>query len=265
MIKLGFLGAGKMATALASAILRGKLTTPADIICYDPVEQQRQLIRDTLGVRIADSGPQVLREVDMIVLAFKPQNFPEAVANLAEAIRADQIVISILAGVRIDRIRDYLPARIVRVMPNTACMVGEMAAGFAAADDLAPEDLFIVEQVLQSAGVALAVEEEQLDAVTGLSGSGPAFVAYLIQHIIAGGVKAGLPYPIARSLALQTFAGTARLLQEWQMSPEELIAMVSSPNGTTVAGREVLEQADVAEILEATVMSAAQRSRELGK
>ena len=156
-------------------------------------------------------------------------------------------------------------ARIVRVMPNTPCLVGEMAAGYAAAGNVTAEDLELAERILKAAGVAVAVEEKQMDAVTGVSGSGPAYFARIAEAFIDAGIEAGLSAELARELALQTMKGTASLLQQKNMSPNELVNMVSSPNGTTVAGREVLESSDYKEIIKKTVVKTIERSRELGK
>ena len=150
-------------------------------------------------------------------------------------------------------------------MPNVACLAGQMAAGYAASDHVTKNDLKTVELILNSAGVALQVSEDQLDAVTGVSGSGPAFVARLIEYYIHGAVQSGLPHDVARTLTLQTFLGTVALLKDGQMDPEELIQMVSSPNGTTVAGRDVLESSDVKAIIDATIQRATERSKELGQ
>jgi len=263
--QIGFIGAGKMAAALIEAILRKKIADKNEVICSDPVATQTGRLREKLGIAVARDNKQVLSDSKIVVLAFKPQNFPEAIAGLKEFVQPDQIIISILAGVRIKWIGEYLPGKVVRVMPNTACLVGQMAAGYAAAENVSDEDLKQVKELLEAAGVAVQVSEAQLDAVTGLSGSGPAFVAYLIECFIQAGVSQGLTPQTARMLTLQTFSGTARLLAEGELKPRELIDMVSSPNGTTVAGREVLESSDVNEIIKKTIQRADQRSRELGK
>jgi len=264
MNRIGFIGAGKMAAALIGAILRAKLVPKEAIICSDINQERLREIHKNYGVQTVTSNLQVLKEANIVFLAFKPQNFPAAVENLKTVIREDQIVVSILAGVRTKALSTYLPARVVRVMPNTACLVGEMAAAVATSENVSRQDLQQVIQLLACAGTVVEVTEEQLDAVTGLSGSGPAFVAYLIESFIVAGVAAGLTEKVSRRLTLKTFAGTAKLLEAWQMEPQELIDMVSSPNGTTVAGREILENSDVATICQKTILRARQRSIELG-
>ncbi len=265
MFKIGFMGSGKMATALLAGILESKIARNNEVICSDVVPGRRTEIQNQFGIQTTDNNREVLANSELVILAFKPQNFPEAVENLASMVRPEQIIVSILAGVRIESIRVHLPGRVVRVMPNTACLVGEMAAGFATAPGVTDSDRQQVRTILECAGTAVEVEEEKLDAVTGLSGSGPAFVAYLVDSFIQAGVAAGLSESAARDLTLKTFTGTARLLDNKQLAPQELIAMVSSPGGTTVAGREILESSKVKEIIKQTVLRATERSRELGK
>lgn len=262
--KIGFIGSGKMGSALVAAILHAKLTYPGNIICSDLVEKRRKAIRTRYGVRVTSDNKQVMKKSDIVVLSFEPQHFPEAVIDLKPLVRPEHIIISIMAGVQMDRIREYLPGKIVRMMPNAACLVGEMAAGFVAGKDVTVTDMECVRRILQCAGLALMVEEEQLDAITGLSGSGPAFVAYVFESFISAGAEEGLDKDMVRELVLKTFTGTAKLLDEWKVEPRELIEMVSSPNGTTVAGRKILEASDVKNVIRQTIKRAAQRSRELG-
>jgi pyrroline-5-carboxylate reductase len=265
MYRIGFIGSGKMAAALLSAILESKTAGADEVICSDAATERRQEIQSRYAVKVTESNREVMENSELTVLAFKPQNFPEAVAGLASVVQPEQIIVSILAGVRIEQIHRHLPGRAVRVMPNTGCLVGEMAAGFAVGPGVTPADRERVRAILECAGTAVEVEEEKLDAVTGLSGSGPAFVAYLIDSFIQAGVTAGLTETAARDLSLKTFGGTARLLREQELTPQELIEMVSSPGGTTVAGREILESSDIHEVIKQTVRRAAERSRELGK
>ena len=263
MYKIGFIGAGKMATALISGLLKGQVAAREQIICSDVLADRLNELSEKLGIQVTPDNSKIM-SADVVVLAFKPQNFPEAVLDLKPLVRNDHLIISILAGIRIRQIEQYLPAKVVRVMPNTACLVGEMAAGYATGKNVTDADLKKVQEILNCTGVSHLVPEEQLDSVTGLSGSGPAFVAYLIESFIKAGTSAGLEKQVARSLALKTFSGTAELLSEWNMEPTELIKMVSSPQGTTVAGREILESSDVAQVIQKTILRAAERSKELG-
>ncbi len=260
-MQIGFAGAGNMAGALASAI--EDAFTDASFLAYD-VDSAR--LSTFAGERrrcaLASSNREVVEKSSVTFLAVKPQVLDHVLPELASC---NRLLVSIAAGVTLATLQDAMPdARVVRVMPNTPCLVGEMAAGFAVGTKVSDQDRGLVEQLLQSAGVAVELEEPLLDAVTGLSGSGPAFVARLIEAFTAAGVAEGLPQEVASQLTLATFRGTARLLERKGLSPEELVTMVSSPNGTTVAGRAELESSDYDQIIRRTVSAAANRSRELG-
>ncbi len=264
MAKIGFVGGGKMAEALIAGILRGSAVQPGNIFCSDLLQQRREHLRDKYQIEVTDDNGMVFDRAEIVFLAFKPQGFPDAIEGMKSRTHPGQVVVSILAGIRLAKLQEHLGPKVVRVMPNTGCLVGQMAAGYVAADQVTQKEMDMIRRLLQCAGTAVQVTEAELDAVTGLSGSGPAFVAYLIECFTAAGVKAGLPQAKAADLAVETFAGTAKLLKQQQMQPSELIEMVSSPKGTTVAGREILEASDVADVIERTISRAAQRSRELG-
>jgi pyrroline-5-carboxylate reductase len=260
MESIGFIGAGNMGFALAKGIIR---TFPDTVVhVADPKPERIELFRRELNrVRVHPEARGVADSVDTVFLVVKPQDYS---AVLPELRRTVALVISIAAGMTIARLELAMPqARVVRVMPNTPCLVGEMAAGYACGRRVTSADGETVRRLLDAAGLSVAVEESLLDAVTGVSGSGPAFVARLIEAFIEAGRRLGLPAEAARVLTLQTFRGTARMLQETGLEPEALVAMVSSPNGTTVAGRALLEHSDVKDVLFRTVEAAARRSLEL--
>jgi len=263
MHKIGFIGAGNMAFALAKAIKKAKLAK--SIIVSDVNKERLDFVKKELKINITTNNKVVVNRSDVVFLAVKPQ----VIDNVSEDIKDNvngKLVISIAAGVRLKKLESKLKnAKVVRVMPNTPCLVGEMAAGFAVGKKVKDNDIKIVEEILNSAGKAFYLKDEMLDAVTGLSGSGPAFVARLIEGLIEGGVKSGLSKDVSTELTLQTCLGTAKLLIESGMTPDELVKMVSSPGGTTVAGREVLEKSDVKDVLIKTVKRATERSKELGK
>ncbi len=263
--RVGFIGGGKMAFALMHAMVASGQITADQILCSDIDPGARQKVSDDIGIATTDSNRDVITHCKIVFLAFKPQGFPQTVEPLTDCVRPDQTIVSIMAGIRIAAIKKVLPAQIIRLMPNTPCLTGQMAAGMAVADDVPQADINQVKQLCEGAGIVCEVSEALIDAVTGLSGSGPAFVAYLIDCFIQAGIKEGLPEIVARDLTLQTIAGTANLLQKWDMLPRELIKMVSSPNGTTVAGRSVLENSEISTIISATVAAAAERSRELSR
>ncbi|MBW2989931.1 pyrroline-5-carboxylate reductase [Candidatus Woesearchaeota archaeon] len=261
MKRIGFIGSGNMAFALAKSIKKAKLAS--SIISSDISTERLDFMRKELKVKTTKDNKEVIDRSDIIFLAVKPQAIDEVLQEIKDT---SKLIISIAAGVKLKKLETALKkAKVVRVMPNTPCLAGEMAAGFSAGKKVSREDITLVEEILNSAGKAYCIKEEQLDAVTGLSGSGPAFVARMIEWMAEGGVKAGLDRDTASKLTLQTFLGTAKLLIESGMKPEELVRIVSSPGGTTVAGREILEGSDVKETIIRTVRRAAERSRELGK
>ena len=250
-----------MAFALAKAIKKANLVK--SLIASDVNDEKLEYVKKELKIDVTKNNQEVVDKSDIIVLAVKPQ----VIDNVLDEINVNgKLVISIAAGIKLNKLESKLKnARVVRVMPNTPCLVGEMAAGFAIGKNAKDNDIKIVEEILNSAGRAFYLKENMLDGVTGLSGSGPAFVARLIEAMVEGGIKSGLSKDVATELTLQTFLGTAKLLQESGMSADELVKIVSSPNGTTVAGREVLEKSDVKEILIKTVKKATERSKELAK
>ncbi|MFH2028037.1 MAG: pyrroline-5-carboxylate reductase [Nanoarchaeota archaeon] len=263
MAKIGFIGAGNMAFALAKAIKEKKLAK--SIILSDINQKRLDHIKKELKIDITKNNHEVIKNSDIIFLAVKPQII-DAVLNEIKGKIKNQLIISIAAGVKLKRLESILKnKKVIRVMPNTPCLVGEMAAGFAVGKKVTDKDILIVEKLLNAAGKAYYLKESALDAVTGLSGSGPAFVARLIEAFIEAGKKQGLSKDIATELTLQTFKGTATLLEKYGMSPEELVQIVSSPNGTTVAGRSVLERSDYRSIISQTIDKAVKRSKELGK
>jgi pyrroline-5-carboxylate reductase len=262
MNSVGFVGGGNMGLALGQAIARR--FPEAQLYVCDIRPERVEAFHASLPEAVVVPRPaEVASRAEVVFLAVKPQDMAGVLAELGST---ERLLISIAAGVPLSRLEHGAPrARVVRVMPNTPCLVGAMAAGFACGRTVSPEDRSTVEDLLSAAGYAVELEEGLLDAVTGLSGSGPAFVARLIEAFIEGGMGEGIPPEIARRLALQTFEGTARLLAETGMEPEELVRMVSSPKGTTEAGRKILEASDCRQALIGTIAAATRRSKELGR
>lgn len=251
-----------MGFALAKAV-SARFSDLQIFVCDLRKERISLFERELPRVRALSKPEQVAEAAEVIFAAVKPQD----IQPVLEAMRdTDRLVISIAAGVPIRRLEETLSkARVVRVMPNTPCLVGAMAAGYAFGSRIQMQDREVVQRLLGAAGYAAEVVEGQLDAVTGLSGSGPAFVARLIEAFIEAGKRLGLDAEVARALSLQTFFGTAKLLAETGMDPQTLVDMVSSPKGTTVAGRRVLESSGYAGEIERTIQAAAERSKELGR
>lgn len=260
--KIGFIGAGNMAYALAQAIIGKELAVRINVFDIRP-ERMDLFTGDLPRVVLKKGNRDLVADSEIIFIAVKPQEVDMVLKEIDET---KKIVISIAAGITIKHLESSLPhASVFRVMPNTPCLVGEMAAGFASGSRATAGDVELVQRLLSCAGYAVRVKEEQLDAVTGLSGSGPAFVAYLAEAFMSAGTGLGLSEKTVRELTLKTISGTALLLEKSGMSPGELINMVSSPKGTTIAGREILEGSDCSEIIRKTVAAAADRSKELGK
>ena len=259
--KIGFIGAGNMAFALAKAIKNSNLAK--SIIASDVNKERIDFIKKELKIDATHDNSEVVNGSDIIFIAVKPQAIDSVLDEIQDT---EKLIISIAAGVKISKIEGKLKkAKIGGVMQNTHCLVAEMEAGFAVSNKVTSGEVKLVAEILSSAGKAFYLKEEKLDAVTGLSGSGPAFVARLIEAFIEAGQKEGLNKDMATELAVQTFLGTAKLLQESGMSPDELVKLVSSPNGTTVAGREILEKSDYKDIIIKTIKRATERSKELGR
>ncbi len=260
----GFIGAGKMATALIRGMIR--VGTPAgSISASDPDPRSRAALATGTGVSTHGSNRDVVEASDVIVLAVKPQAMSAVLAELRPAITGDHLVVSIAAGVSLATLGGGLGAgrRIARAMPNTPALVGEGAAGYCLCPSAREGDEAIVAECLGAVGRAFLVPEGLLDAVTGLSGSGPAFVYIMIEALADGGVRVGLPRDVALALAAQTVLGSARMVLETGLHPGQLKDQVTSPAGTTIAGVHALERGGVRAALIDAVEAAARRSAEL--
>jgi len=263
---IGFIGAGQMARALAAGFVRSGLVAPARICAADPVEAAGQAFLEAVpGAKVVANNASLAKSADVIVLATKPQQIAAALADL----RADapsKLVISIAAGVRLEKLAAALPgARLVRVMPNTPCLVGQSASGYCRGTGATDEDMQLVANLLSAVGIAFEVEESLLDAVTGLSGSGPAFAYVMIEALADGGVRVGLKREVALALAAQTLLGAAQMVLQTGEHPAVLKDRVASPGGTTIAGLEALEAGGLRGTLMAAVEAATRRSIELGQ
>jgi pyrroline-5-carboxylate reductase len=268
MNTLGFIGAGRMATALAKGCITARLVPASAVLASDPVGAAREkFAAEVPGVTLAADNAAVLAGADVIVLAVKPQLMQQVLAEIKPHVASRHLIVSIAAGVTLARLAEGLPptTRLVRVMPNTPCLIGLGASCYARGGGAAREDGAIVERLLSSVGKAYEVEEPQLDAVTGLSGSGPAFIYTAIEALAAGGVAMGLTDDLAMKLAAQTAAGAAAMIQQTGLSPAELRDQVASPGGTTLAGLKALAERDGAGAFRAAVEAATRRSIELGQ
>jgi pyrroline-5-carboxylate reductase len=261
---IGFVGAGKMAEAMMVGLIERRYVESASVVASDVNAARLSDLGRRLGIRGGASNIEVVREADVCFLAVKPQQLDAVLAEIAAVVTPDRLVISIAAGKRIAGMEALLPrGRVVRVMPNIACLAGAGMNVFTRGARATEADAAQVRVMLECCGRALELPEDQFDAVTALSGSGPAFFAYLLDGLVDGAVREGLSRESALMLAAQTMEGTARLLLEQGLSPADLAAAVTSAKGTTAAGREVLENDGVADVLVRTIQAAARRSREL--
>ena len=267
-IKIGLIGSGRMATALAQGFVRAELLAPNQIIASDPNEAARAAFSSAVpGSSVVAENRPVATQSDLIFLAVKPQMMTEALASIRDQIRPTALVVSIAAGVTLARMAAGLPdgQRIVRVMPNTPCLIGRGASAYSLGQYATAADGQLVAQLLSAVGAAFEVPEKSLDAVTGLSGSGPAFVYTMIEALAAGGVAAGLPSELAAELATRTAAGAAEMVLQTGETPAVLRDRVTSPGGTTLAGLAVLKDRAFSDVVIAAVEAATRRSAELGQ
>jgi pyrroline-5-carboxylate reductase len=265
--RVGFVGAGNMGEALIKGLVGAGVVPAASITATDVRTDHLAALQKRYGIRVGTDNAALARECDVIVLAVKPQIIDAVARELAPALARERLVISLAAGVSTNRLRAILgkDARLIRVMPNTPALVLEGATGIARAAGLEPGDLETAEAIFGAVGKVVVLEEDLLDAVTGLSGSGPAYVAMVVEALADGGVRMGLDRATAMTLATQTVLGSARLLRETGLHPGALKDMVSSPGGTTIAGVAALEAGGLRATLIAAVERATTRSRELGR
>jgi pyrroline-5-carboxylate reductase len=261
----GFIGAGRMATALIRGMIRAGTARPEAIAASDPVEASRTALAAATDVSVGPSNLAVIERSDVLVLAVKPQSMAGVMEEIRPAVTGAHLVISIAAGVSLDTLAAGLgtPRRLVRVMPNTPALVGEGASAYCLGPHARPGDAEVVCSCLEAVGRAFQVPEPLLDAVTGLSGSGPAFVYLMIEALSDGGVRVGLPRDVATALAAQTLLGGARMVLETGLHPGVLKDQVTSPGGTTIAGLHALERGGLRAALIDAVVAATRRSAEL--
>jgi pyrroline-5-carboxylate reductase len=255
-----------MATALARGLVSAKLATTERIVAADPYAAAREQFADATGGQLVGSNQAVAAGADVLFLAVKPQQMADALAELRDHVTSEHLVISIAAGIPLATLAAGLGSgpRLVRVMPNTPCLVGEGASGYCLGPGATAADGELVGQLFSAVGRAFAVSESLLDAVTGLSGSGPAFVYLIIEALSDGGVRVGLPRDIALALAAQTVRGAAEMVLATGEHPAVLKDAVTSPGGTTIAGLAALESGGARSALIAAVEAATKRSAELG-
>ena len=266
--RLGFVGGGQMAEAIIKGLLSSGLTEAPQVFVSEPLAARREYLQKTFpGLHLLSDNRELVRQTELVVLAVKPQVMRQVLEEIAPEVKEKHLIISIAAGIPLSFLERYLPveARVIRVMPNTPALVLAGISAYTGGKNVSTADLELAQEFLSALGEALELPESLFDAVTGLSGSGPAFVALFLEALIDGGVKMGLPRPIAEKLALETVLGTAKLMKETQKDPYALKAMVTSPGGTTICGvKALMEKGLHAAVMEA-VEQATKRSAELSR
>ncbi|MGQ9508709.1 MAG: pyrroline-5-carboxylate reductase [Thermodesulfobacteriota bacterium] len=265
--QVGFLGAGNMGEALIHGLLHGHLCRPEQIFCSDVRAERLKIIREKYDVRGTTHNSEVVKQSDLIVLAVKPQIMKQVIGEVAKYLDLKKLIISIAAGVPLDAIESCAgkELKLIRVMPNICVSVREGASAISAGRHAQKEDLMIAKTIFDSVGKSIFIDESLLDAVTGLSGSGPAYIFLIVDALADAGVKVGLSRDDALLLASQTVLGAAKMLIETGEHPGKLKDMVTSPGGTAIAGLHTLEQGGVRTTLINAVEVATQRSKALGE
>ena len=265
--KLGFIGGGTMAAALVKGLLNAKVVPPAEITVSDVKEDRLTMLAETHGVKTTTDNHELVRTCDVIVLSVKPQVIDKVLGTIANDVKASHLVVSVAAGVPISAMEGRLPegTHVVRSMPNTPATALAGATAISAGTHATEEDLETAHALFSAVGRVVTLDESLLDAVTGLSGSGPAYVMLMIEALADGGVKVGLHRDTALLLAAQTVYGSAKLLLETGEHPGRLKDMVTSPGGTAIAGLHTLESGGLRRTLIDAVEAATNRAITLGE
>ncbi|OLB42929.1 MAG: pyrroline-5-carboxylate reductase [Candidatus Rokubacteria bacterium 13_2_20CM_2_64_8] len=265
--KVGFIGSGNMGEALIKGLTAANVVRGEMIWASDVRGDRLKEIAGTYGIKLAPDNLHLVREADVVIMAVKPQIMAPVLREIASVFSRRKLMISLAAGVSTESIRASLgkDGRLIRVMPNTPALVLEGVTAIAKAEGLEPEDMDVAGEIFSAVGRVVVLDESLMDAVTGLSGSGPAYVALVIESLADGGVKMGLDRITAMTLATQTVLGAAKLLRETRLHPGALKDMVSSPGGTSIAGVAALEEGGIRTTFIKAVERATQRSKELGR
>jgi len=266
-LTIGFLGAGKMATALARGLVHAEIVFPREIIASDPYATAREQFAAQVGAGVTAENPAVAAFATVLILATKPDQAAAVLAEIQPHFTSHHLLISIAAGVTLAKLQAALPAgaRVIRVMPNTPALIGAGASAYALGAHATTADADLAGRLLSAVGLALPVKEALLDAVTGLSGSGPAYAYQFIEAMSDGGVAAGLPRDVATRLAAQTVFGAAKMVLETGLHPGVLKDQVTSPGGTTIEGLHELEKGHLRGTVISAVRAATERSKKLGQ
>lgn len=266
-LNIGFLGAGKMASALAKGFIYAKIANAEQLVASDPIDAARSTFAEETGAKVTSSNIDVVKAANVLLLAVKPDHVAGVLKEIRGSFNEKHLLVSIAAGVTLAKLEGGLNerARVVRVMPNTPALVGSSATAYALGRNATAEDGRLVQKLFSSVGLAIQLKESLLDAVTGLSGSGPAYVYTIIEAFSDGGVASGLPRDVATRLAAQTVLGSAKMVLETGQHPGALKDMVASPGGTTIEGLHELEKGGLRAALMNAVRAATEKSKKLGQ
>ncbi|MGY3717431.1 pyrroline-5-carboxylate reductase [Sutcliffiella cohnii] len=266
-MKIAFLGAGSMAEAIISGLIKRGIANPSDISVTNRQDVERlNLIARIYGVTTETNKEKAVSEANVVFLAIKPKDAKEALQSIASYVNNDTLIISVLAGVSIESIQQLLQkeVRVIRAMPNTSATVGLSATAISVGENVTEDEYEFARTLFSAIGSCSIVKEDQLHAVTGLSGSGPAYVYYVAEALEKAALEQGLEHEVAKKLIQQTLLGAAEMLGRTKKEPAQLRREVTSPGGTTEAGISILQQSETAEAIQACVKRATERSRELG-
>lgn len=266
--KIAILGGGNMGEVIAAGLINSQLIAPESLVVTDMSKARLDFLKGKYPFRTSEDNHEAVRFADISVLAVKPQNIRELLEDIRSFLDPEKLLVSIAAGIPIRFIESHLKEGkypIVRVMPNTPALIGEGATALAGGPHATEKDIHTAKRIFDDLGTTVIVREELLDAVTGLSGSGPAYAFIMIEALSDGGVKMGLPRDVAIRLAAQTLLGAAKLVLQGERHPAQLKDMVTSPGGTTIAGIHALESGRLRATLISAVEAATLRSKELGK
>jgi len=259
---IGFIGGGNMAEAMIKGMIQNNMK---DIIVSEPRVERRVYLEKNYNVLTTNDNISLVNKCNIIIIAVKPQNMDEVTSEIVEYITPEKFIISIAAGITLSYLTSKLKtSKIIRVMPNTPALVQEGMSVLSLCECFPDNEMTFIRGIFMSIGKVMVLPEKYMDAVTALSGSGPGFLAFIIEKMIEASVKAGLGKDAATELAIQTFIGTAKLL-ETGMPPSKLREMVTSPGGTTAAGLKVFEEKGLQNLIDSVILAAVERSRELGR
>lgn len=260
-MKTGFIGAGRMGTALINGLLKAGVLSREDVLAYDANPARIRELKDT-GVKTARDNRELVSKTDTIFIAVKPKDVAQLLEEIG-GLSSGKLFVSIAAGISTGKLEEKLKGRVIRVMPNTPCMVYQGASAFTLGKKATKKDAQEIKKMLNTLGTTIQLKEELLDAVTGLSGSGPAYVYYFMKAMAEAGAEEGLKPEQALKLAAQTAKGAAEMVLSTGKTPQQLIDDVCSPGGTTIEGLKILEEKKVAEAVKQAVKAASRRSRQM--